>query len=60
MFPPNDKKVIWETGPIRIGGDEIELGTPRYKWFIHYTRVTPELARIQTYTKLWVESDFDI
>ena len=54
------KKVIWETGPLQIGGDEIELGTPRYKWFIHYTRVTPELARIQTYTKLWVESDFDI
>ena len=29
-----------ETEPFQIGGDEIELGTPRYKWFIHYTRAT--------------------
>ena len=50
-----------ETGPLQIGGDEFELGTPRYNWFIHYTRATPvEFARIQTYTKLWVESNFDI
>ena len=30
-----------ETGPLQIGGDEIELETPRYKWFIHYTNATP-------------------
>ena len=47
-----------EIRPLQIR-DEIEVGSPRYKWFIHYTRVI-ELARIQTYTKLRVESDFDI
>ena len=29
------------TVPLQIGGDEIELGTPLYKWFIHFTRATP-------------------
>ena len=29
-----------ETVPLQIGGDEIEIGTTRYKLFIHYTRAT--------------------
>ena len=51
-----------ETGPLQIGGDEIELWTPRYRWLSTTLEqhLMIELARIQTYTKLWVEDDFDI
>ena len=51
-----------QTGPLQIGGDDIVLGTPLYSGLSTTLgrHMLIELARIQTYTKLWVESDFDI